>query len=402
MSHRPIPGKPPPAASRPRDRARRGASCCAGRCACRCAPRSAPCTTGPRCWCASRTPTARTAGARRGATSRRAAPSTARGCRDACSRRSLVGRAFASPAGGLRDADAARPPCSRCNPASRGRSRRRSPASTSRCTTSRRAAPACRCGASAARRPARTAPRCRVYASGINPERPGDTVAALRAAGHAAFKLKVGFGAARDVENLAAVRAAAGAEAPRDGRREPGLGPRHRARDGAARSRRSRPHGSRSRCAPIGRGPNGSASRRPRRCRSPPARTRSATAAFDALIAARAVARRAAGSREVGRHLRRARRRRAHRARPGCATARTTSAPASACSPRRTCSRRAARADGWLEVDANENPLRTALCPPLARLAAGGSRSTSGRARRRAGPGGAARAVPLPLAPRSS
>jgi len=25
-------------------------------------------------------------------------------------------------------------------------------------------------------------------------------------------------------------------------------------------------------------------------------------------------------------------------------------------------------ADGWLEVDANENPLRTLLCPPLASL----------------------------------
>jgi len=52
-----------------------------------------------------------------------------------------------------------------------------------------------------------------VYASGINPERPGDTVAALRRAGHTAFKLKVGFGAARDCANLAEVRAAAGAGA---------------------------------------------------------------------------------------------------------------------------------------------------------------------------------------------
>src|SRR5580765_525099 len=47
-----------------------------------------------------------------------------------------------------------------------------------------------------------------VYASGINPERPGETVVALRAAGYTAFKLKVGFGAERDVANLAAVRAA--------------------------------------------------------------------------------------------------------------------------------------------------------------------------------------------------
>jgi len=52
-----------------------------------------------------------------------------------------------------------------------------------------------------------------VYASGINPEQPGETVAALRGAGYTAFKLKVGFGTARDVANLAAVRAAAGADA---------------------------------------------------------------------------------------------------------------------------------------------------------------------------------------------
>ena len=52
-----------------------------------------------------------------------------------------------------------------------------------------------------------------VYASGINPERPGEAVAALRAAGYTAFKLKVGFDAERDVANLAEVRAAAGASA---------------------------------------------------------------------------------------------------------------------------------------------------------------------------------------------
>ena len=46
-----------------------------------------------------------------------------------------------------------------------------------------------------------------VYASGINPERPGDTVTALREVGHTAFKLKVGFGTARDLDNLAAAAA---------------------------------------------------------------------------------------------------------------------------------------------------------------------------------------------------
>src|SRR6478609_11551697 len=52
-----------------------------------------------------------------------------------------------------------------------------------------------------------------VYASGINPEQPEELVAALRAQGHTSFKLKVGFGQARDVANLAAVRAAAGISA---------------------------------------------------------------------------------------------------------------------------------------------------------------------------------------------
>ena len=50
----------------------------------------------------------------------------------------------------------------------------------------------------------------RVYASGINPDGAGETVEALRRAGHTAFKLKVGFDHALDVANLAAVRAAAG------------------------------------------------------------------------------------------------------------------------------------------------------------------------------------------------
>ena len=53
----------------------------------------------------------------------------------------------------------------------------------------------------------------RVYASGINPEHSGDSVVALRRAGHTAFKLKIGFGEARDLANLADVRAAAGVEA---------------------------------------------------------------------------------------------------------------------------------------------------------------------------------------------
>ena len=58
------------------------------------------------------------------------------------------------------------------------------------------------------------APRVPIYASGINPDRPGVALVALRAAGYTAFKLKVGFGAERDVANLCAMREAAGAAAP--------------------------------------------------------------------------------------------------------------------------------------------------------------------------------------------
>jgi D-galactarolactone cycloisomerase len=55
-----------------------------------------------------------------------------------------------------------------------------------------------------------TDPTVGVYASGINPESPEKTVEACREQGHRAFKLKVGFGEARDAANLRAVRAALG------------------------------------------------------------------------------------------------------------------------------------------------------------------------------------------------
>ena len=57
-------------------------------------------------------------------------------------------------------------------------------------------------------------PQVEVYASGINPEQPGRVVAGLRRDGWTRFKLKVGFGDALDLANLAEVRAAAGADAP--------------------------------------------------------------------------------------------------------------------------------------------------------------------------------------------
>lgn len=48
------------------------------------------------------------------------------------------------------------------------------------------------------------------YASGINPTDPGATVRAAREAGYRAFKLKVGFGRERDLANAAAVAGALG------------------------------------------------------------------------------------------------------------------------------------------------------------------------------------------------
>ena len=49
-------------------------------------------------------------------------------------------------------------------------------------------------------------PRVRVYASGLNPDEPEKLAAKKRAEGFAAFKLKVGFGADRDIANLKALR----------------------------------------------------------------------------------------------------------------------------------------------------------------------------------------------------
>lgn len=59
----------------------------------------------------------------------------------------------------------------------------------------------------------RGAPRVRVYASGIGPKNVGAMVGARRAEGHRAFKLKVGFDPALDRANLVAMREAAGADA---------------------------------------------------------------------------------------------------------------------------------------------------------------------------------------------
>lgn len=53
-----------------------------------------------------------------------------------------------------------------------------------------------------------------VYASGINPDRPQDVAAARLAEGYRGFKLKIGFGEQRDIANLRALRDTVGAGLP--------------------------------------------------------------------------------------------------------------------------------------------------------------------------------------------
>ncbi|MEO8543005.1 MAG: mandelate racemase/muconate lactonizing enzyme family protein [Betaproteobacteria bacterium] len=55
--------------------------------------------------------------------------------------------------------------------------------------------------------------RVRVYASAIGPDKVVETMLTKRAQGYGAFKLKVGFGAQRDVANLSAARLALGDDA---------------------------------------------------------------------------------------------------------------------------------------------------------------------------------------------
>ena len=104
-------------------------------------------------------------------------------------------------------------------------------------------------------------PRVRVYASGLNPERPAELAATRRNEGFRAFKLKIGFGKERDLANVARGAQRIGRRRRSDGRREPGMVARHGARHGRARSSRSTSAGWKSRCAPIGRGPNGGVAR---------------------------------------------------------------------------------------------------------------------------------------------
>lgn len=54
----------------------------------------------------------------------------------------------------------------------------------------------------------------KVYASGINPDHPQDTIAACQSEGYTAFKLKIGFGQDKDISNLANIRQKFGNDMP--------------------------------------------------------------------------------------------------------------------------------------------------------------------------------------------
>ena len=58
-----------------------------------------------------------------------------------------------------------------------------------------------------------TTDRVAVYASGLNPDGPERLAVERRVAGHTRFKLKIGFGEGRDLENLRALRRALGSDA---------------------------------------------------------------------------------------------------------------------------------------------------------------------------------------------
>ncbi len=59
-----------------------------------------------------------------------------------------------------------------------------------------------------------TSGHVKVYASGINPEQPQDTIAACQLEGYTAFKLKIGFGQDKDLSNLTNIRRKFGQDMP--------------------------------------------------------------------------------------------------------------------------------------------------------------------------------------------
>lgn len=209
----------------------------------------------------------------------------------------------------------------------------------------------------------------RVYASGINPDRAGEAVRRLRAAGHTAFKLKVGFGDRCDSDNLRDVREAAGesAEIMIDANqawdidaaiRIAGRLAPHRPAWLEEPLRADRPIGEWRRLAeaspiPLAAGENAIGD-----------------AAFDSLIASGAIAVvqpdlakwggfsgvLGVADRVVAAGLRLC----PHYLGAGIGLLASAHLLAACGAP-----------DGMLEVDSNDNPLRTLLCPPLAALANG-------------------------------
>jgi L-alanine-DL-glutamate epimerase-like enolase superfamily enzyme len=207
-----------------------------------------------------------------------------------------------------------------------------------------------------------------VYASGINPERPEDVVARKRAEGFRAFKLKIGFDEARDLDNLRRMRDAAGGDAalmadanqawdlPTAIARVRALG------DSGLRwieepLRADRPWSDwlalRAHApAPLAAGENVAGA-----------------AAFDALLDAGAVSVVQPDVAKWGGHsgtlpvarriLARGRRLCPHYLGAGIGLLHSAHLLA------------AAGGDGWLEIDANENPLRSRLCGPLNQVDAG-------------------------------
>jgi D-galactarolactone cycloisomerase len=205
-----------------------------------------------------------------------------------------------------------------------------------------------------------------VYASGINPERPGATVEVLRGAGYTAFKLKVGFGAERDVANLAEVRSAAGAKAAVmvDANQAWDLAGATAMAEALAASapawleeplRADRPWQEWQRLAaaspiPLAAGENaiGEAGFAELLASGAIAVVQPDLAKWGGISGVAAIVERiaAANLRWCPHYL-------------GGGIGLLASAHLLAAR---------GRADGWLEVDANENPLRTLLCPPLASL----------------------------------
>lgn len=211
--------------------------------------------------------------------------------------------------------------------------------------------------------------RVALYASGINPDAAADTVARMRVAGYRAFKLKVGFDAARDLANLRELRALLGPSVPLMADANQGWSLADAERfvaqlDGLDLGwleeplRTDRPWSEWQRLAsqctvPLAAGENVAG-----------------PAAFDALIAAGAV--RVvqpdiakwgghSGTLPVIRHARAAGLRYCpHYLGGGVGLMHSAHLLAAA-----------GAADGWLEVDANDNPLRSLLAPPLQHIVDG-------------------------------